>query len=260
MISSFFLLDFLDKYFFSGYTIYNTIIYIIILLICLELILRLFNKININPQDLIFSLVPFIIFGSGIRALVDNNILQYNYFLITPGIYFLVGLIAIISLLVSYFLKNRINFKKTIFLIGIPFAIYPLIYFNHFNFEAFSIILIIWILLSIIFLLISKFWELFRDKINLSIISAHLLDATTTFIGVDVFNYTEQHVLPGGIYNIFDTAITMYPLKIVAISGCLYLIDKHIDDDNLAGLLKLVLFVLGLAPGLRNLLTITIGT
>ncbi|MCC7553016.1 MAG: DUF63 family protein [Methanobacteriaceae archaeon] len=252
--------DFLKEYFFSGYTIFNTLIYGIILIIFLELIYRLFKKININPKNLIYSLIPLILFGSTIRALVDNNILQYNYFLITPGIYFIVGFIGIIILLIGYILKNTIDYRKSIFLLGSLISIFPLLLINEINLEAILLILLIWLVISSLFLILGKYFKIFKSKINLSIISAHILDATTTFVGVDFYNYTEQHVLPSGIYNIFQTAITMYPLKLIVIISCIYLVDKYIEDETLNGLLKLVMFVLGLAPGLRNLLTIAIGT
>ena len=252
--------ELIDSYFFSGYTIFNTLVYGIILILFLILILKLFEKIKINPESIIYSIIPFIFFGSTVRALVDNNLISYNYFVITPGIYILVGIIAIISLFIGYILKNRIDYKKTLLIIGSAFAIYPILKINNLNLEALLLILSIFGIWVIVFLILKRYWSLYKDKINLSIILAHILDATCTFVGVDYYFYREQHVVPVEIYNIFDTAITMYPLKIIVISTCLYLIDKYIEDDTISGLLKLVIFVLGLAPGLRNLMTIIIGT
>ncbi|WP_409200254.1 DUF63 family protein [Methanobrevibacter sp. DSM 116169] len=255
----FILKNIIDEYFFSGYTIFNTVIYAIILIIILELILKLFNKIKINPKNIIYSIIPFIFFGSGVRALVDNNILQYNYLTITPGIYLSVGILAILSLIIGYILRNIIDYRISIFLLALPFGLYPFFKMDHFNLEILSFVILLWIILTSLFYLIGKYWSLLKDKINLSIISAHLLDATTTFVAVDFYGYNEQHVLPSIIYNIFDTAIIMYPLKIIVIISCIYLIDKYIDDEILNGLIKLAIFVLGLAPGIRNLLTMLIG-
>ena len=52
----------------------------------------------------------------------------------------------------------------------------------------------------------------------------------------------------------------MIPLKIIIITFALYITDKYIDDENINGLLKLTIFVLGLAPGLRNIITIAISS
>ncbi len=52
----------------------------------------------------------------------------------------------------------------------------------------------------------------------------------------------------------------MFPLKIAVILGALYIIDKYIEDKTIANMLKLAIFILGLAPGLRNFLSLIMGT
>ena len=278
------IMDFLANYFFSGYTIFNTIIYGMILVIAIFGIIKLFEHYKINPSNLIFPLIPFIFLGSGIRALVDNGIYPYSWALITPGIYFIVGGTAIIVLLFSIYLQRwaKIDFRYFIFGIGIILAVPILINFFNLNLIAIAQVLFIWGLFTLFFIIIGRFWYLLDKifhffklekrsfslfdkntndgKINLSIISAHLLDASTTFIAVDYYGYFEQHVLPGSIYNLFGTAVTMFPLKIIVISLGLYLVDRYIDDEIIKGTLKLAIFILGLAPGLRNFLTLAIGT
>jgi len=259
--------DFLGNYFFSGYTVFNTIIYGIILVIAIFGIIKLFEHYNINPTDLIFPLIPFVFLGSGVRALVDNGIYPYNWALITPGIYFIVGGTAIATLLFSIYLQRwkNIDFKYTIFFVGIIIAAINLINIHQLNLIVIVQILIVCGVFMGMFIISGKFWPLFtinsfNGKINLSIISAHLLDASTTFIAVDYYGYFEQHVLPSSIYNITGTAITMFPLKIIVISLGLYLIDRHIDDEIIAGALKLAIFILGFAPGVRNFLSLAMGT
>jgi len=259
--------DFLGNYFFSGYTVFNTLIYGIILVIAIFGIIKLFEHYKINPTDLIFPLIPFIFIGSGVRALVDNGIYPYNWALITPGIYFIVGGIAIATLLFSIYLQRwkDIDFRYTIFIVGFIIATANLI--NIFNLNSIAIIqiLLVWGLFTLAFVIVGMFWSLFdigsyNGKINLSIISAHLFDASTTFIAVDYYGYFEQHVLPNSIYGFTGTAITMFPLKIIVISLGLYLVDKYIDDETIAGTLKLAIFILGLAPGVRNFLSLAMGT
>lgn len=250
----------IQKYFYSGYTVFNTLIYGLILILILYGIIKLFEKIDIDPKSIIFSLIPFIFLGSSIRALVDNNVLPYNVFLITPGLYFLVGFLAISTLLFSVFLykKANISYKRTIFSLGLVFSIFPLVQIHYFNLNIAIEVLVLWFIITMVFIAIGRFWSLFKSKINLAIISAHIFDGTTTFIGVDFYGYHEQHVLPAFIYNLTHSAVTIYPLKIAVIILSLYLIDRYIDDEKLNGLLKLTIFVLGLAPGLRNFLTMCI--
>lgn len=253
--------EIIENIFYSGYTIFNTLVYGIILIVALYLIIKLFDKIKVNPESIIFSLIPFIFTGSCTRALVDNGIFPLNVFLITPRIYIVIGIAAIITLIASILVwrKYNIDYRYTIFTVGLITAIIPLVNIQHINIEILGQILIPWILLTAIFTLIGRYWKLYKNKINLSIISAHIFDATTTFIAVDFYNYQEQHVLPGFLYDMSQTALTMYPLKIIAITLAIYLVDKYIDDENINGLLKLTIFVLGLAPGLRNCLTMIMG-
>ena len=87
-----------------------------------------------------------------------------------------------------------------------------------------------------------------------------MFDASTTFIAVECFNYYEQHVLPNALNRLFGTYLTVFPMKIIVVLSVLYIIDQYIDDLTIKNLLKLTVFVLGLAPGLRNILTLILGT
>jgi len=221
----------------------------------------MFKYYDLNPIDLVFPLIPFIFLGSGVRALVDNGIYPYSWFLITPGIYFIVGGAAILAIFLGLLIQKKANFdyKYTIFIIGMILAIVNYINISSLNLIAIFEVLLVWFILTLIFAISSRFWILYKDKINLSILSAHIFDASSTFIAVDYYGYWEQHVIPNSIYNLSGTAISMFPLKIIVISFVLYLIDKYIDDELISGTLKLAVFVLGLAPGIRNFLSLAIG-
>jgi len=267
------ILNFLQIYFFSGYTIFNTLVYGLILIFILLFIIKLFKKIGKDPAKIMFAIIPFIFIGSATRALVDNGILPYSWFLITPGIYFIVGGLTILSLLISVKFENwenirkirkiknigKIDYRYVIFLIGLIISIPILINIREINIIPFTYVIGVFLGVTALFGLISLKWDLLKDKYNFSILSAHLLDASSTFIAVDMFGYHEQHVLPNFIYTNVNTAISMFPLKIIVILLAIYAIDKYIDDKTIRGLLKLTIFVLGLAPGLRNLITLIMG-
>lgn len=255
------ILIFFQENFFSGYTLLNTLVYGIVLIIILFFIIKLFEYLKINPKDLIISVIPFIFLGSCIRAFVDNGIYPYNWFLITPGIYFIIGFLTIAALFIGLFIqkKKKIPYNHVMLLIGLFLAISQIINIPSINIIATFQILIIWGILTLFFIIIGKFWKLYNNKLNLSIISAHLFDASSTFIAVDFYGYWEQHVLPNFIYNLSKTALTMFPLKIIVISISLYVIDEYIEDEFICNTLKLAIFILGLAPGIRNFLSLAIG-
>ena len=270
-----FLPDIIQTTFFSGYTVFNTVVYTLILVIFVLAIIKMFKKLDIDPISIIYSIIPFIFLGSSTRALVDNGFYPKTVFLITPGLYILVGLITIASFLFSIYLFNKmeIDYRYTLFFLGIIFSVPNIILFSQLNFTAIIYVLITWIIASLIFMAIAflvlylmnknthnAFEKILQHKINFSIVLAHLFDASTTYVAVEYFNYYEQHVLPNALNQLFDTYLTLFPMKIIVIVAVLYIIDQYFDDLTIKNLLKLTVFVLGLAPGLRNILTIAIAT
>lgn len=274
-----FLPDIVQSTFFSGYTVFNTIVYTLILVLFVLAIIRMFKKLEIDPLSIFYSIIPFIFLGSSTRALVDNGIYPKTVFLITPGLYILVGLITIFSFLFCIFLYKRkgIDYRYSLFFIGLIFIIPNIILFSKVNISAIAYVLLTWIISSIIFIGIvflvlyiknknfkldfSQMAEKFlKYKIDFSIVLAHLFDASTTYVAVEYFNYAEQHVLPNALNQLFDTYLTLFPMKIIVIVAVLCIIDQYFDDLTIKNLLKLTVFVLGLAPGLRNILTLAIGT
>ena len=149
-----FLPEIIQSTFFSGYTIFNTVVYSLILV--LFIIAIIIKKIEIYPESIIFSLIPFIIWGSSTRALVDNGICPKTVFLITPGLYILVGLTTIASLLFCIYLYNRknVDYRYSLFLIGVILTIPNLILIPHLNIQAMIYVFIAWLIFTCIFIAI----------------------------------------------------------------------------------------------------------
>ncbi|BDZ70181.1 hypothetical protein GCM10025861_06980 [Methanobacterium petrolearium] len=222
----------------------------------------MFRWIDKDPKDLFIPLIPFIFFGSSARALVDNGIYPLTYILVTPGIYLLTGFSAIFTLLASVLIERKTgwDYRYIIFAVGVAMCIPNIYYTQHLNLVALFQVLGSWALVSAPFVLLSRKWSLLKDKFNLAVLLAHIFDASTTFIAVDFYGYGEQHVLPNALTQLADSAIVMYPLKIAVILPALYIIDTYVEDKTIRNMLKLAIFILGLAPGLRNFLSLSMGT
>jgi uncharacterized membrane protein len=115
-------------------------------------------------------------------------------------------------------------------------------------------------------LLIKKYPRIiaFTAGVNLTLFFGHFLDASATFIAVDFFPYDEKHVLPNFMIQVFNTAAVMYVLKAAIIIAVVYFIDIQYKNDfkgnpTLTGLVKIAILVLGLAPGLRDVLRLGMG-
>ena len=92
---------------------------------------------------------------------------------------------------------------------------------------------------------------------------AHLLDAKATWLGIQEYGYAEKHVLPTFLIEEFGTAFVMIPLKIIVVTAALWMLFSIKDDDDdpqAITLLMMFLITLGLAPGVRDMLRIALGT
>ncbi|MGZ7070759.1 MAG: DUF63 family protein, partial [Methanobacterium sp.] len=143
-------------YLHPGYTLLNTIVFGIILGIAVILIIKMFKYIKKDPGDIFIPLIPFIFFGSSVRALVDNGIYPLTLWLVTPGIYILTGFIAIATLLLSVFVERKTNFdyRYLMLIVGVILCIPNILFINHINWIAFFEVMGSWALISSIFILL----------------------------------------------------------------------------------------------------------
>ncbi len=248
-------------YLHPGYTILNTVVFGILLGISVILIIKMFRVIKKDPKDLVIPLIPFIFFGSSARALVDNGVYPLTYILVTPGIYILTGIITIVTLLLAVYIERitKFDYRYTIIIVGTALCIPNILNIPSIDFTAFFEVIGIWALFSGIFIALRNKWSLIKDKFNLSVLIAHLFDASSTFIAVDFYGYGEQHVLPNALTSLTGTALVMFPLKIAVVLSALYVIDLYVEDRTIKNMLKLAIFILGLAPGIRNFMSLIIG-
>ena len=267
------IVDFITKYFIdpitqhSGYNMINTITYAIILAIGTYFSIKFLEKINVRiDKKLILALVPFMVFGGTSRALVDAGVYPDTPLLITPFIYINIAIVTIATMVVIRILQQRkgIDFHRNLFYVGAALATINLI-LVAINLErpaAFIYILGSFGALYLPLLFISRRYDGFLRG-NEYIVGAHIFDAATTFTGIQFYGYIEQHVLTGYFIDHLGPLV-MFPLKIIFITLSLYLLDWIIpeeDKDNLSikNILKMVILILGLGPGVRNMCTILMG-
>lgn len=270
--------DFIVKYYIdpivydTGYNPVNTLTWGILLGISLFGLLKLLEKLKITvDQRFILSIVPYILVGSTLRVMEDAEIFTppLSYLFVTPLIYFIVfaGCVSVLLMLTWLHSAGRMDdIRPTFGYIGVFWALlclFVLLWSREilFAWAPFVVIGIAVLLVAMIYSIARGFRiHLLLDKLNISIIWAHLFDASSTFIGADYMGYVEKHVLSAFLTNLSGTALVMYPLKIAVIIPALFFIDSYLDEkDNLKNLTKLAILVLGLAPGTRNVLRITLG-
>jgi uncharacterized membrane protein len=106
--------------------------------------------------------------------------------------------------------------------------------------------------------------KIYANPVNLFIIFGQMFDAAATFVGVDFYGYSEKHPIPNFFFETFGTSAVFLPIKLVLGLAVVYLIDISFSKDlknypNLKGLIKIIIIVLGLGPGTRDILRLVMG-
>jgi uncharacterized membrane protein len=267
--------DLIRKYFISpiwdrtGYNWVNTLVYGIILGIAAIIVHRSVRRTGYRFNlDLFVMFVPYLVLATAVRTLVDSGRYPYTYLLVSPGIYFMtMGIFAfaiLIGLLVKRFWRTEV--KKTVLVIGIILGGWQLAFVLGMAKRPLAGLLIVCLSSAVCgaVLLLRRLWpkrlRLLQSRENVLVVCCHLIDATVTFVGIDLYDYAEQHILPRTLIGLTGTASVMYLLKITALPVVLYLLDKYVEDQEMNSFIKMVVMVLGLAPATRNFLRIVIAS
>lgn len=251
----------------TGYNPVNTATWALLLGLSIFALIWAFRHLNLKMDEpLLLATVPYILAGSSLRVIEDAGLASppASYLLITPLIYFLVFFAAAASLLL-----NRAILKSSFYwgyaAVGLIWTAINLAALSRAGIEnalvPFAVLALGAAMAGSLYILrhVVSWLKFLDDRYNLFILFAHMLDASSTYIGVDWFGYYEKHVVPTILIGLTGTAAVMYPLKLLVLLPALSLIDHFIEDRSLRNLTKLVLITLGLAPAIRNTLRLTLG-
>ena len=254
----------------SGYNIVNTLTWAMVLVICVYILhsLKLFKRLGVTiDRRFVIGVVCYVLFGSSLRVLVDADIFAppLQYIFITPNIYFVVFAITMLSLMLSLRIyKERYYISFAAIGLGLTSVNIGVLLWSEgiaHPGEALLIVALTVLITASIYMGagFAKI-EFLRGRFNIAILGAHLLDASSTTVAIDVLTgYQGKHVVENYLIDLTGTGAVMYPLKLLLLIPMLYLIDSEFDEIELRDLLKLVVLVLGLAPGCRNTILILFG-
>ena len=258
----------------TKYNPVDTIAYAIVLGLCLFGVLRLLKKLNVRIDErFILATSPYIILGSVLRVAEDAEIFEapVRYLFITPLIYFLIFFICVSSLVISvklFKIKKISDYNRLFGFIGVAWIIVSLtmllmeksVEVMWVPFAVFSIAIAV----SSVFYAIGHYMGLdfLKNKISFAILTGHLVDASSSYIGIEKLGYVGKHVVESFLIKYTDSALVMYPLKIIILIPTLYILHEYFTDEgeiDLKNLVLLVVLVLGFAPGVRNTIRMTLG-
>lgn len=265
----------------SGYNLVNTFVYAaILLLIAFFVVFPFFRKKGINFDfDFFKAVLPFIVFGSTIRIFEENysavyfelfersaDPLSFGFYTVSPGIYILVGLLTIFSLIISFFISKYLN-KKPLqvfmgvgLLLSVPVVLYHLLHLTH-AFEFFFVFAFTGAIVFSAKLIAGKLRHgILSSPMNLAVLFGQALDGVATFTALTFFSgYSEQHVLSNFVIETFSPLGFVF-LKVFLALIVLWYADKEVEDANLRNFIKLFVIIIGFAPGIRDVFSLGLTT
>lgn len=253
------------------YTPVNTVVYGLILAIAIPLVSRLLSILNVKVDErLIFSIIPYILIGSSVRALNDSEVFN-SVFFVSPPIYFVIFGYALVCLVLSLFMCRKLGWSYHILfslfgLILLTYLAYLIIFVEGCKNMSGALLVMeytfVATLISVpMIVLIHRIIGLKTLSIAILIMVAHLLDASATHVAVSYYGYSEQHPLPTLLAKLFGTTIILIPIKLSVLLVVMIALDRFLREENtqLSEVIKLTLLTLGLAPGMRDLLRLVMN-
>lgn len=256
----------------GGYNVFNTLLlggiaFFVLLKIMWPILKK--NKVNVDFK-LVLATIPYLLFGTIIRAFEDFGALPYSFnpleigfYTHTPGLWIMIASLIIISLLLikKKFDKIEKNFVTPYGIFGLSlFSISLFLFFLNLK-QAFPFIIgIVFILaVSLIGILIgNRFVSGFKgQKLNYLAVLGQGIDGSSTYIGTTIFSCVEQHFVSMAIIDFFP--FLFIAIKIAVVIVIVYYLDKEIKDQNYKNYLKSTVIALGFMTGTRNLWSIGLG-
>jgi len=279
--------DFIYKYYIDPirlgqpYNIVDTLTYAIILVLGVYLLYRWMSQstwlsdigFKIDTKFILATL-SYVVLGGLLRVVQDTGMVTGNlqFLLVTPLIYFVLFFFTISMLFLSRYLtlqgftRNFLTFYTfagimsafvtllVLFAWGINYTTVDLIILAIIPLMAITATALVWAFMRYVLR-----WKYVTDPLYLTLIFGQLLDASATSYGIDLHpsvKYVEQHVVGSGLIELTHTAFVMFPLKLVVLFPAIYIMELYRKEANPAfwHLVLLAMIVVGLAPGIRDMM------
>lgn len=263
----------------SGYTIPMTVLYALLVILGLYILYRWLKKTGI-PVNTAFVLSSslYVILGGLLHVLDDmavggHALIEYPWRLLftTPQVYILVMIFGLVVLFVTYKMEQ----KKLILTYVKPFAgiaaaacliVLGILVWFGLSYTTVDLLCVgavvgiaaaataaLWAILRFVCR-----WKYVSDPLYLALIASQFLDASATGYALELhpLGYYEQHVLGGWLIGVTGTGYSMFILKTVILIIGIWVLEKFRREEGFGiiwHLIILVMIVVGLGPGVRDL-------
>jgi len=212
--------------------------------------------------------------------------IHYGVSIIEPSIFYALSILAFLPFLYRLIKKQIITVNTVIFsggllvvlpcffligrwMIGDQWSVSYGTFLNVF-------LLVIVLVILIVFLVYLVAWiyrkhdtlRVYKEPLNLSMLAGHLIDGITSYVSIydplsmGLPSYIEKHPASNSLMELWPP---LFPIvKFLLIIMVIYVFDIAYKKEltkysRLVNLLKIGIFILGISPGLRDLLRVTMG-
>jgi len=270
--------EFIYKYYIApiegggAYTLVDTLTYAAILIIAVFLIYRWMQRTGLAfDRPLLFATLPWVVLGGLARVLEDAGMLPapWRYLLITPLIFFVLFFFAVVVLYLCHRILGSERGVRVYGGIGLVSAVVVLALLLWHGATVTRIDLAVpAVILGIAAVTTAALWALLRygfrweyvsDRVYQVLIAGHMLDASATSYGIDLhpLGYVEQHVVGSSLIAATGTGFSMFLLKLAVLIPGIYILELYRRDSPASSfwyLIVLAMIVVGLAPGVRDMM------
>lgn len=215
----------------------------------------------------VYALLPFIVLGGLTRSVGDVFLATarpYASAFCTPGIYVIMFAVTLAVFYAALLLQRwrSVPYHKTMIAAGVTLIAADLAYLSPFvaNYWGMAIAMGIALGWALVLYVLSSLLPKYLTKENAAILWAHMFDASATFTALQ-FNsgLVEEHVLPNFFIGTLGLSpAVMFVLKLAVVWPVLYYIDRDVKETEYRTWLKIVVLILGLALGTRDVFSIGI--
>ncbi|MCK4927732.1 MAG: DUF63 family protein [Candidatus Aenigmarchaeota archaeon] len=239
------------------YTVGETAFYAMLFLGFVWVTYNIFERLKVRVDArFLVGWSGWILLMAGTRVLEDQGVLVSRLF-ITPylDVLFASAVISLIYVLKVAEKRKMLDFNSV--WMPLPYLLFiPVPFFLSFsNLFGGLIVLPVFFVFVVSFFVLRRRFSSFLSYENIAVLSAHLLDASATFVAIYFFSAFEKHVVPNYLIGAFGPAV-MFPLKLIVVSVALYYIDKEVENGSERRFFKLMIYSLGIGTGLRDTIQI----
>jgi uncharacterized membrane protein len=261
-----------------GYTVVSSAVYAYYLLLAVVGSVELLDRFEVaETTSFFYALVPYGFLGGALRVVEDTGSLEapLSYFFISPVIYMTMFVFTAVFFLTSVYADHEgiiDDYAKPVAGAGVVASLAVTAYLVYFGATEASIRL--WIpavvagAATLVFFVVWLPLDRFAPEVNNGtgfmgavLLWGHLSDAFSTVVGVEYLGYSEKQPIVDTIISLTGTTYSFVVVKTGIILLILYAFDERFFDEfgRLPYILLVAVLAVGLGPGTRNTLRMTLG-